>query len=180
MNRPFVYLIVALSLLIPPLFYAQNSPTVSEDAVASCNLDNGNEVAIRYQPVKATGEKSEFGSKIPYGAVWAPNNTPLVLFTTGALSVANHNLTAGAYTLYLIPNKNDWTLVISAQIDTKAKYDQNKDLVRVPMELGALPNSQPQLRVILGHTGPNECSMRIYWQKQGGFMTFLGIGRALG
>jgi hypothetical protein len=172
MNRISVFLILTLSLLLPGLLFAQNPPASPDDSVASCNLDNGDQVAIRYQPVKAAGEKSEFGSKIPYGSVWAPNNTPLVMFTTGALSVANQDIKPGAYTLYLIPNKNAWTLVVSNQTDTKAQYDQNKDLVRVPMELGALPNTQPQLKVILGHTGPKECSMRIYWQKQGGFMTF--------
>jgi hypothetical protein len=174
MNRNYVFLVLALSLLIPGLLFAQNPSTTTDDSVASCNLDSGDQVAIRYQPVKAAGEKSEFGGKIPYGSVWAPNNTPFVLFTSGALSVADRKLTPGAYTLYLIPNKNAWTLVVSSQTDTKAQYDQNKDLVRVPMELGALPTSQQQLKVILGHTGPNECSMRIYWQKQGGFMTFLG------
>lgn len=172
MNRIFVFVVLTFLLLNSGVAVAQTSPAQSDDALASCNLDNGDQVAIRYQPVKAAGEKVEFGSKIPYGTVWAPNNTPLVLFASGALSVANRSLAPGAYTLYLIPNKNDWTLVVSTQTDTKAKYDQNKDVVRVPMELGALPNSQPQLRVILGHTGPNECSMRIYWQKLGGFMTF--------
>jgi hypothetical protein len=174
MNRYLVFVALAFALLISGVAFAQNPPAQSDESVASCNLDNGDQVAIRYQPVKAAGEKSEFGSKIPYGSVWAPKDMPMVLFTSGPLSAANHNLNAGAYTLYLIPNKNDWTLVISAQTDTKAKYDQNKDIVRVPMEVGALPNSQPQLKVILGHTGPNECSMRIYWQKQGGFATFQG------
>jgi hypothetical protein len=174
MNRYCVLMVVGFGLLLSGVCFSQNASTQAEDSVATCNLDNGNQVAIRYQPVKAAGEKAEFGSKIPYGTVWAPNNMPLVLFTSGALSLANHPLTPGAYTLYLIPAKNEWTLVVSTQTDTKAKYDQNKDLARVPMELGALPNSQPEMKVILGHTAPNECSMRIYWQKQGGFMTFQG------
>ena len=158
-----------LALFLPTVALAQNAPN---ESVATCSLENGNEVAIRYQPVKASGEKPEFGSKIPYGAAWAPNNRPLVMFTTGPLTAGNKALTPGAYTLFLIPNKNEWTLVVSSQTDTNAKYDSSKDLVRMPMELGALPNSQPDFKVILGHTGPNECSMRIYWQKQGGFATF--------
>ncbi len=172
MKRTLLLLAVAMALVIPGVVLAQDAAT--DESVASCNLDNGDQVAIRYHSVKAAGEKQEFGSKIPYGTVWAPNNTPLVLFTSGSLSAANHNLTAGAYTLYLVPNKSDWTLVVSSQTDTKAKYDSSKDIVRVPMELGSLPTNQPQFKVILGHTGPNECSVRIYWQKQGGFATFTG------
>jgi len=171
MNRTLLLVLFCLSLLVPAFVFAQDA---ANESVASCNLENGDQVAIRYQPVKASGEKQEFGSKIPYGSVWAPNNTPLVLFTSGPLSAADHNLTAGAYTMYLVPNKSAWTLVISSQTDTKAKYEASKDIVRVPMELGALPNSQPEFKVILGHTGPNECSIRIYWQKQGGFATFKG------
>jgi len=170
MTRSLLVILAFTLLLLPTIVLAQNN---TGESVATCSLDNGNEVAIRYQPVKATGEKSEFGSKIPYGTAWAPNNKPLVMFTTGPITAANKALSAGAYTLFLIPNKNEWTLVVSSQTDTSAKYDASKDLVRMQMELGALPTSQPEFKVILGHTGPNECSMRFYWQKQGGFATFV-------
>lgn len=169
MSRSLLVVLIVV-LLLPGLAVAQDD--AATDSVATCSLENGNEVAIRYQPVKAPGEKQQFGSKIPYGSVWAPGNKPLVMFTTGPIVAANKNLNPGAYTLFLIPNKNEWTLVVSSQTDTSAKYDSTKDLVRMQMELGALPTSQPELKVILGHTGPNECSMRIYWQKQGGFATF--------
>src|SRR5512147_3160904 len=104
MNRSLLVILV-FTLLLPTFVFAQDG---SNEAVATCSLNNGNEIAIRYQPVKASSEKPEFGSKIPYGTVWAPDNAPMVLFATGAFSPANRDIPAGAYTLFLIPNKNDW------------------------------------------------------------------------
>ncbi len=174
MIRTLFSLCLVLATLVGAALVAEDQKPTLTESVASCDLDNGNQIAIRYLPVTASGKKQEFGGVIPYGTVWAPNNQAMVLFTSGTITIGGKELSAGAYTLYVIPNKNDWTLVVSKETDVKAKYDAAKDVVRAPMEVGSLPSPQPTLRVILGHTGPNHCSLRIYWQEKGGFAAFEG------
>ncbi len=174
MRRLFACTALTLALVIGNVAMAEDSKSAPAEQVASCDMDNGNQVAIRYLPVKAKSKSEAFGGSIRYGTVWAPNDRAMVLFTSGPAAVENKDLAAGAYTLYLIPNKNDWTLVVSKETDTKAKYDANKDLARIPMELGDLPTAHPTFEVMLGKTGPNRCSLRVYWQEKGAFATIDG------
>lgn len=169
----FVFTVLTLALATN-LAMAADQKSEPTEQVASCDMDNGNQIAIRYLPVTAKGKSEGFGSSIRYGTVWAPNNRAMVMFTSGPAAVESKDLGAGAYTLYLIPNKNDWTLVVSKETDTKAKYDESKDVARVPMELGDLPSPHPTFEVTLGKTGPNHCSLRVYWQQKGAFATIEG------
>lgn len=174
MHRLLVFTVLTVALVTASLAVAGDSKSDPTEQVASCDMDNGNQIAIRYLPVTAKSKSQGFGGSIRYGTVWAPNNRAMVLFASGPAAVENKDLTAGAYTLYLIPNKNDWTLVVSKETDTKAKYDESKDVARVPMELGDLPTPHPTFELMLGKTGPNKCSLRVYWQEKGAFATIDG------
>ncbi len=174
MRRILVFTALTLALIVTNLALADDQKSDPTEQVASCDMDNGNQIAIRYLPVTAKGKSPEFGSSIRYGTLWSPNSRAMVMFASGASAVENKDLGAGAYTLYLIPNKNDWTLVVSKETDTKAKYDEAKDVVRVPMELGDLPTAHPTFEITLGKTGPNRCSLRVYWQQKGAFATIDG------
>jgi hypothetical protein len=174
MRRLFAFTVLGLALVMGNLGSAEDSKSAPTEQVASCDMDNGNQIAIRYLPVTAKKKSEGFGGSIRYGTAWAPHDRAMVLFTSGPAAVENKDLAAGAYTLYLIPNKNDWTLVVSKETDTKAKYDANKDVARVPMELGDLPTPHPTFAVMLGKTGPNRCSLRVYWQEKGAFATIDG------
>lgn len=174
MLRFVSFTVFTVVLVAATLVMADDAKSQAAEQVASCDMENGNQIAIRYLPVTAKGKSEEFGNSIRYGTVWAPNNNAMVMFASGPASVENKDIGAGAYTLYLIPNKNDWTLVVSKETDTKAKYDSSKDVARVPMDLGDLPSPHPTFEVSLGKTGPNRCSLRVYWQKKGAFATIDG------
>ena len=174
MHRLFVFTVLTMALLTGSLVMADDTKSGPTEQVTSCDMDNGNQIAIRYLPVTAKGKSQEFGGSIHYGTVWTPHDQAMVLFTSGPAAVESKDMPAGAYTLYLIPNKNDWTLVVSKETDTKAKYDESKDVARVPMDLGDLPSAHPEFEVMLGKTGPNRCSLRVYWQDKGAFATIDG------
>jgi hypothetical protein len=168
------FLVLILGLIAAPAAVAQSDAPKADEQVASCNMDNGDQIAVRYVSEAASGERSVFGGKVPYGTVWTPQNKPMILFATGAFSVGSQNLSPGAYTMFLIPNKTEWTLVVSKETDVNAKYDSTKDAARTTLEIGSLPNAQNNFRVFLGHVGPNQCSISIHWQKRGGFANFGG------
>lgn len=174
MRRVLSFTVLISALVMASYVAADDQKSDPTEQVASCDMDNGNQIAIRYLPVTAKGKADVFGNSIRYGTVWAPNSSAMVMFASGPAAVENKELGAGAYTLYLIPNKNDWTLVVSKETDTKAKYDASKDVARVPMELGDLPSAHATFEVSLGKTGPNHCSLRIYWQQKGAFASIEG------
>ncbi len=91
----------------------------------------------------------------------------MILFTQTEVTLANTTIPIGAFSMYVIPGKDSWTLVINRNVTAGAKYDQQQDLVRAPMEMGQLSQPEKQLGVYFGRIGPKQCNLRIYHGKTG-------------
>ena len=146
---------------------AQEAPEGS----ATCNFDQEKQLALQYRRV-AVNLKKPLSNQIPFGKVWAPGGKPMTLFTNTSVQIGSRILPIGAYTLFLIPNSKQWTLVVSKSTDTSGAYDQEQDLVRVPMESGELPSPESQLNVAFGHVAPGQCNLRADLDKTGHFAVF--------
>ena len=85
----------------------------------------------------------------------------MTLFTDSPVTVGGEDLPVGAYTLFVIPEESKWTLIISKSTDTSGKYDERKDLARIPMQFGELPSPESQFSVYFAHVAPDQCSMRL-------------------
>ncbi len=157
--------ILALACILASSFgFGQNSTSANPGLpTATCNFNDQQQLAVEY-PQLTLGKKdlkNYLGREVPLGKVWAPKETALAMFTNTPLNVGGADLAVGAYTLYLIPERKEWTLIISKNTDVKAPYDQSKDLIRVPMQTGQLPAPEKTFSVYFAHTGPKECTMRI-------------------
>ena len=128
---------------------------------STCSFQDGKQITVRYVS-EATEDKAP-----PSGKVWMPGGQPMWLFTQAELSVANSAIPIGAYSLYIIPEKEIWTLVVNKNVTTGSSYDEHQDLARVTMELGHLSEAPKQLRVAFGHVAPKQCNMRVYYGNTG-------------
>jgi Protein of unknown function (DUF2911) len=168
--------VLALTLLTGSYFaFGQNSAPVNPgSATASCDFSDQQQLAVQYQPLTvAKKDKDNFlGHQVPYGKIWEPGKQPLTLFTNSPLTIAGANVPVGAYTIYLIPNKKAWTLVLSKNTNTSATYDQGLDIVRAPMEVGILTSPEQQFSVSFEHTGPKECTLRVDIADVGAWVPF--------
>ena len=85
----------------------------SPPAQAQCKFSDGKTVTVDYSSPRAKGRKI-FGGLVPYGQVWrAGANEATTFVTTVDLSVGDKKVPAGSYTLFVIPNEEKWTLIIS-------------------------------------------------------------------
>ena len=123
-----------------------------------CNFDDGKQVSVRYQPDISNHKLSE-------GKVWSPGGSPMFLFTS-TLDVSNSKIAIGAYSMYLIRQRDNWTLVLNKNVNPERTYEEHQDLLRDAMEAGQLSASQP-FQLIFAHVGPKQCNMRIYQGKTG-------------
>lgn len=84
-----------------------------------------------------------YGDIVPYGKVWrtgANEATELDIYTP--LAVGKTMLKPGTYTIYTIPNENNWTIIINSETNVWGTvYEKNKDVVRfdVPVHDAAAP-----------------------------------------
>jgi hypothetical protein len=155
----FVFAVLFL-LTLAAVSSAQSAPS----STASCYLDDGRQVFIRYNAVG----KSERPSN---GKPWAPGGTPMTLFTEAQLTFAHTTIPIGAYTVYPIPGKDKWSLAVNKNVTTGAAYDEKQDLARAPMETDQVPQAADGLEVAFAHVGAR-CTLRIYFGKAASFADF--------
>jgi Protein of unknown function (DUF2911) len=155
-------------VLLSHFAFPQNAPT-SEDnrATAYCDFDDGQEISLRYSNAAATSKDEPHN-----GRVWMPGGSAMTLFAGAALTLNSAAVPAGAYGVYVIPNKKEWTLIVNKNVNANSAYDEKQDLARAPMELGEVNSPDKQLLVSFAHTGPKVCSIRLYYGKVGAFAEF--------
>jgi len=75
-----------------------------------------------------------YGDLVPYGNVWrtGANNATTLTFSEEVM-IGGTKVPAGKYGLLSIPNKDNWTLILTKQLDvtSPAAYKQESDVVRV-------------------------------------------------
>jgi Protein of unknown function (DUF2911) len=157
------------SVLFAPLLFAQGT---SSQATATCNFDSSKQIAVEYQRVTVNVDKPVFGHTIPYDKVWAPGGKPMTLFVNAPVTVDGHAIPVGAYTMFVIPDQKQWTLIISRSTDTSGRYDQHEDLVRLPMDYGELLHPESQFSIYFAHVAPDQCSMRVDLEKARAWVIF--------
>ncbi len=141
MRRVISSFVLLTSVFMACAAFAQDDPSA---ASATCNFDSEKQLVVQYQRVPINLKKP-IATQVPFGKVWAPGGKPMTLFTNTPVQIGSRNLPLGAYTLFLIPNSKQWTLIVSKSTDMSGKYDEGQDLVRVPMDSGELPSPEAEL-----------------------------------
>jgi Protein of unknown function (DUF2911) len=155
--------VVAVLFLLAATCLAQQSEPSS---TASCNLDDGRQVYIRYNPVAAKNDK------LSNGKPWSPGGAPMTLFTEAQLSFGGSTIPIGAYTVYPIPAREKWTLVVNKNVTPGAAYDEKQDIARAEIETDQVSQPSDALEVAFAHVG-EKCTLRIYIGKSASFAPFI-------
>ena len=157
--------LMSQSLLCATAFAQADAP--DQTATITCDFTDGNEITVQYNN-SANSEKDQPRN----GRVWLPGGSPMTLFTQVPLVLNRVELPVGAYSMYVIPNKKDWTLVVSKNVSNPKTYDEKQDLVRAPMEMGGVNSPPKRLQASFAHVAPKQCSIRLYYETNGAFVDF--------
>ncbi|MBA3915631.1 MAG: DUF2911 domain-containing protein [Acidobacteriales bacterium] len=153
------------SLVLPILLAAA---ALAQDAdnslLTTCTLADQKEISARYVPGPSK-------ARLPDGRVWAPGNSPIVLFTQAEMTIAGVSLPIGAYNAYILPTAKSWTFVLSKDVSGKT-YDPSKDLVRVPMKSGSLGQAADPYSFVFTHDSAKQCSLQVFYGKNGYWVEF--------
>jgi hypothetical protein len=98
---------------------------------------------VKNQPVKvcygrpsSRGRVMLGGEAIPYGKLWRTGaNEPTVFFTSTPLTVAGIAVAPGVYSLYTVPGRTEWEVIINRSISQWGREDQYNETVKA-QELG--------------------------------------------
>lgn len=161
MSDTIAWRAVLITILLAPYLAAQSG----NQSQTTCNLEDGRQVQIRYTPVSTKQER------ISNGKPWAPGGTPMTLFTDAQLTLGSSMIPIGAYTVYPIPARGNWTIVVNKNVTQGAAYDEKQDIARSQMETAQVESPTEQLEVAFAHVG-NRCSLRVYIGKTASFVDF--------
>jgi hypothetical protein len=104
--------VISLIVLLFGVFKFMQFQTkkASPEATVEYKKD-GKELSVFYCRPSKKGREI-FGGLVPYGKVWRTGANEATTFTTNKdLQIDGKTLAAGKYTLWTIPDKNEWTVI---------------------------------------------------------------------
>jgi len=137
----------------------------SPPAQASWDLGGGKSVTIDYSSPRAKGRKI-YGELVPFGQVWRTGaNESTALVTPVDLTIGGTAVPAGSYTIFTVPNKDKWALVISKKTgEWGTDYPgPANDLARVDMKVSALSAPVENFAISFEKTGAG-ANLNIDWE----------------
>ena len=88
-------------------------------------------VKVCYGRPSSRGRVMLGGKDVPYGKLWRTGaNEPTIFYAPVPLSVAGIKVQPGVYSLYTVPGKDEWEVIVNRSISQWGKEDQYTDQVK--------------------------------------------------
>jgi len=125
----------------------------------------GKRVSIEYYAPSMHGRKV-MGGLVPFGEVWCTGANWATKITTEAdLQMGTLKLPAGSYSIWTLPNENEWTLIINKQTGQfHLNYDASRDFGRTKMNLKKLTAPVETFTIELRSDAGNKGTLALLWE----------------
>ncbi|HYF30646.1 MAG TPA: DUF2911 domain-containing protein [Chitinophagaceae bacterium] len=124
-------------------------------------------VELSYSRPSIKGRKV-FGDLVPFGKVWRTGANQATTITFGEeVMIGDKKVPAGKYGIVTIPEKDQWTVIITKQLDvtSPAAYKQDQDVVRVTAKPMTLPFSVETFTMTFDDVKANTMQLGMLWDK---------------
>lgn len=111
-------------------------------------------------------DRKIFGDLVPYGKVWRTGANEATTITFGEeVTFGDKKVPAGKYGLLTIPDANEWTLILSKQLDvtSPAAYKQDQDVARVKVKAEQLPFAIESFMMVFDNIKPSSMDLIMLW-----------------
>lgn len=145
---------------------AQSLKTPQPSPTASVKQNFGlSTIELDYSRPGVKGRKI-FGDLVPFGKVWRTGANEASTITFGDdVMIGGKKVSAGKYGLLTIPEANEWTVIITKQLDVSspAAYKMEEDVVRVKAPVQKLPFAVESFKIDLGNIKPSSLDLSFVW-----------------
>jgi len=141
------------------------APSPAQTVKQEFGLSN---VELSYSRPGVKGRKI-FGDLVPYGKVWRTGANGATTLTFGdEVTIGGTKIPAGKYGLLTIPDKKNWTVIISKQTDVTnpAAYKEESDLVRFSVPVLKVKDANETFAITFEDVKPTSMNLRISWADQ--------------
>jgi hypothetical protein len=108
-----------------------------------------------------------FGDLVPFGKVWRTGANQATTLTFGdPVTIGGTKIPAGKYGLLSIPAADEWTLIITHQLDVTSPgaYKADQDIVRVKVKPFELPFPIETFSIFFANVSPSTCDLQLIWE----------------
>ena len=173
-NRPrfaiaFALLLAVVALAVTGVTHAQfggsryTSPPTNTEATIG-----GKKITVDYYAPSMHGRKI-MGSLVPFDEVWCTGaNWATKITTAGNLQIGALKLAAGSYTIWTLPKRDEWQLIINKQTGQfHLDYDESRDLGRTKMNVKTLAEPVETLKIEVrpDPASANKGTLAVLWEK---------------
>jgi hypothetical protein len=159
--------VVSFFLLFSTLAFAQRDKNQrpSPPEKAKCSFSDGKNISVDYSSPRMKGRKI-FGDLVPYGQIWRTGANEATTFVTNTdLTAGGKTIPAGNYTIFTVPDKDKWTLIINKKTGEWGipyKYESD-ELARVGMSVSQISSPVENFTIAFDQAG-SACTMNISWE----------------
>src|ERR1700730_2305836 len=162
--RKFIFCIIAVTVFFSAK--AQSIKTPFPSPPQTIKQDFGlSTIELSYSRPGVKGRKI-FGDLVPFGKVWrtGANNATTIEFGEDVI-IGDTKVPAGKYGLLSIPDQNQWTIIITKQLDvtSPAAYKADQDVVRFTAKPESLPFSVETFTMMLNDVKPTSVVLDLIW-----------------
>jgi len=161
-----VYLLAAAFLAITVLSHSQiNTPSPSPTQTIHQQFGLA-AIDLSYSRPGVKGRKI-FGDLVPYGKVWRTGANGATTITFGDdVIIGQTKIAPGKYGLVTIPGKDEWTIIITKQLDitNPAAYKPENDVVKVLAKPSTIGHSVETFTIQIDDVLPTSCTLWMTWE----------------
>jgi hypothetical protein len=165
MHKLFVCLVLTACLYQSS--HAQSIKTPPPSTPQFVKQDFGlSSIELSYSRPGMKGRKI-FGDLVPFGKVWRTGaNSATTLTFVDPVTIGGTKIPAGKYGLLSIPGANEWTIIITHQLDVTnpAAYKADQDVVRVTAKPIELPFPIETFSILFANVTPSTCDLQLIWE----------------
>jgi hypothetical protein len=163
-----IMLVLALAAVFGISSQAQGLRTPAPSPGQTIKQEFGlSSIELSYSRPGVKGRKI-FGDVVPFDKVWRTGaNSATTLVFGDDVTIGGKLVPAGKYGLLTIPGKDNWTLIITKQLDvtSPAAYKQENDVVRVQVPVKALGENIESFTMQFSNVKPSSCDLLLRWEK---------------
>lgn len=128
---------------------------------------NGQKITISYGRPYLKGREAVGHDLVPYGQVWRTGADEATKLTTEAdLMIGATRIPKGTYSLFTLPEKSHWTLIVNKKADQWGAftYNQSEDLARIPLTVKDLSSPVEQFTMTLKPASGDAATLTLAWE----------------
>lgn len=134
---------------------------------SSMAMIGGAHIHIDYSSPGVRG-RTIFGDLIPFNEIWrAGANDATWIETNKDLEIDGQILPAGKYGIFVIPNKEKWTIIFNTRWEQHGtdKYREKEDVFRIEATATTLENLQEHLEYQVVESDEKSGTISLAWEK---------------